>query len=394
MRCHPTSSRTVVIGEGYLSECYVRKVVLQLAGRARVVGATLNPRCRWREVVNGGGGARLMAVLVGLGLLGEGSRWRGRDVDGQGIGGMETVRQVVVDDLVADRDAWQGARVTLSWSLGAAEERDKSPEQGLIATLPRILSIVQRLRKQPIGEKILHMPLRRRFSDPSPEDPAGMPLVRIELSLNEVAEVVLVIVGEARDSARVLSVAAPDSRAARKGAIVASAFAKAIEPFRAIGLCACPFADDGPLVSASEPGAEAASGGDVGGGRHCVFSWTEDLVLVGVEHDITIRLVQEAIPALEILEGVVDAHHRIAIVGAHGLVAAVVEVLDTVEVQGPTGGLIEELYRCHDIGVTRIMLCKVLDSRDSLRDRITLLPTDWPQAAGIVKAILTAWSSV
>lgn len=70
----------------------------------------------------------------------------------------------------------------------------------------------------------------------------------------------------------------------------------------------------------------------MGSGRHSVFSWTEDLVLVGVEHDISIRLAQEAIPALEIQEGIVDAHNSIASIGAHGLVAAVVKVLDTVEV--------------------------------------------------------------
>jgi hypothetical protein len=70
----------------------------------------------------------------------------------------------------------------------------------------------------------------------------------------------------------------------------------------------------------------------MGGGRHSVFSWTEDLVLVGVEHDISTRLAQEAVPALEILEGIVDAHNSIASIGAHGLVAAVVKVLDTVEV--------------------------------------------------------------
>lgn len=139
--------------------------------------------------------------------------------------------------------------------FGKAEGRDKSLGQGLVATLPRVLSAGQRLRKQPIGEKILHVPLRRRFGDPSPEDPASVPLICVELSLDETAEVVLVIIGKPRDSTGVLSVTATNSRAARKGAIVTSAFAKAIEPFRAIGLGACPFADDGPFVGASELGA-------------------------------------------------------------------------------------------------------------------------------------------
>lgn len=53
---------------------------------------------------------------------------------------------------------------------------------------------------------------------------------------------------------------------------------------------------------------------------------------MGVEHDISIRLVQEAVPALEVLEGIVDAHNSIAGIGAHSLVAAIVIVLDTVKV--------------------------------------------------------------
>lgn len=125
----------------------------------------------------------------------------------------------------------------------------------LVAALPRILSAVQRLRKQPIRKKILHVPLRRRFRDPSPEDPTSMPLVRIELSLDEVAEIVLIITGKRRDSTGIFSVAATNSRATSQGAIVTSAFAKAIQPFRAIGLGASPFADDGPFIGASEPGA-------------------------------------------------------------------------------------------------------------------------------------------
>lgn len=162
---------------------------------------------------------------------------------------------MVVDNMAKDEDGWKVARVMLSWLFGPAEDRNRSPEQGLVATLPRVLSVVQRLRKEAIGEKVLHVPLRRRLGDPSPEDPAGIPLVRIELGLDEVPKVVLIIAGKCRDSTRVLSVTTANGRAARKGAIITSTFAKAIEPFRAIGLGACPFADDGPFVGASEPGA-------------------------------------------------------------------------------------------------------------------------------------------
>lgn len=76
-----------------------------------------------------------------------------------------------------------------------------------------------------------------------------------------------------------------------------------------------------------------------------------------------------------------DAHSGIASIGAHGLVAAVVIILDSVKAQSPTGGLIQELYRCHDIGVARVMFSKVLDGRDSLGDCISLQPGDGSVAA-------------
>jgi len=52
-----------------------------------------------------------------------------------------------------------------------------------------------------------------------------------------VAEVVLVVVGQVGDCAAVLSIAAADLVAARKGTVVACAFTEAVEPFSATIPC-------------------------------------------------------------------------------------------------------------------------------------------------------------
>lgn len=83
----------------------------------------------------------------------------------------------------------------------------------------------------------MHVPLRRGFGLPGPEEPAGVCLVRVKLSLDEVAEVVLVVVGQIGDCAAVLSIAAAYLVAARKGTVVACAFTEAVEPFSATIPC-------------------------------------------------------------------------------------------------------------------------------------------------------------
>lgn len=64
-----------------------------------------------------------------------------------------------------------------------------------------------------------------------------MRLVRVELCLDEVAKVVLVVVGEVGDCAAVLPVAATDIVTARKATVVAGTFTKAVEPFSATMKC-------------------------------------------------------------------------------------------------------------------------------------------------------------
>lgn len=77
-----------------------------------------------------------------------------------------------------------------------------------------------------------------------------MLLVRVELRINEACNVVFVGVAEASDCADVFAGTASYVGRAGECAVVAGAFAETVEPFRAVGLCACPFAYDGPFVCA------------------------------------------------------------------------------------------------------------------------------------------------
>lgn len=73
------------------------------------------------------------------------------------------------------------------------------------------------------------MPLGRALRLPRPEDPAGMPLVRIELRLDEFAHVGLVGGGEGGDGADGFARARADVRCAGESAVVAGAGAEAVE---------------------------------------------------------------------------------------------------------------------------------------------------------------------
>ena len=53
----------------------------------------------------------------------------------------------------------------------------------------------QWLREDPILDEALHVPFGRAFSMPSPEEPASVGLVGIELCLDKMSEVVLVVLG-------------------------------------------------------------------------------------------------------------------------------------------------------------------------------------------------------
>lgn len=72
-----------------------------------------------------------------------------------------------------------------------------TPQEFAQLTLPR----PQWLRKHPLRQKILHMPLRCAFRLPRPKDPSRVPLVRVQLRFVEFAHVGLVGCGEGGDGA-------------------------------------------------------------------------------------------------------------------------------------------------------------------------------------------------
>lgn len=55
------------------------------------------------------------------------------------------------------------------------------------------LSASQRLWKESVGEKVLHVPFRCAFGLPGPKDPTGPPLISIQLSLDEMPDIELVV---------------------------------------------------------------------------------------------------------------------------------------------------------------------------------------------------------
>lgn len=116
------------------------------------------------------------------------------------------------------------------------------------------------------------------------------------------------------------------------------------------------------------------------------------MVLMCVEDDVLVTGsgIELAVPVcLKVLEGVVDGDCIVGASGRHGLVAGLVEVLDTVEVERAAEGFVEKLDGGYDVSVTGIALGEVLESSDGLGYCVTLLPLDGPVATRIVKAILT-----
>lgn len=78
----------------------------------------------------------------------------------------------------------------------------------------------------------MHIPLGRALSFPGPEKPARAAFIRVELCLDEMPQVRLVVSGESGYSARILPGAAAGYGEPWQRAIVASASAKSVEPFR------------------------------------------------------------------------------------------------------------------------------------------------------------------
>ena len=264
----------------------------------------------------------------------------------------------------------------------------------LVVALAWIRPLRRRIREQARGGQVLQMPLGRAFRLPRPKDPAGMLLVGVQLRVDEVLQVVLVIRAQIRNGAGGFAVAGADIAGAcvRQRAVVAGAFAEAVEPLRAVRLGAGPFADDGPFVGAGELRPQGAGGGDVVGRAHGDLGRGEDLVLMGVEKHVLVAgrgLGHEAVPiGLEVLESVVDAGGVIATGSRDGLVAGLVEGLDLVEVEGAAERFVEKFDCRDDVGVARVALSEFLKCGDSLADRVALLPIDRSVAAAVVEAVL------
>ena len=202
----------------------------------------------------------------------------------------------------------------------------------VLAALTGILPVRQRLGEKATSEQVLHVPLRSRLGMPGPEKPSGVLLVSIELCLDEVAEVEFVVRAQIGNGAGVFAITAAHDRTACQSAIIASTFAKSVEPLRAVRLCACPFANDGPFVGACEFGTKGAGSRNVFVRAHGDLVRAEDLVLVRVEH-VVFRACCEAIPdGYEVLESVMETDDSIGIAVTDGDVALVVEVLDAVEI--------------------------------------------------------------
>ena len=196
-----------------------------------------------------------------------------------------------------------------------------------------------------------------------------MLLIRIQLRINETRNVVLIISTQILHGAYVFSGTGTNVRTSGKRAIVASTFAEPVEPFRAVGLRAGPFADDGPFVGAGEVGAEGAGGGDVGGGGHGDLAGAEDLVLVGVEDDVLVAGggVEFAVPVgLDIFEGVVDGGCEIGACALDGLVAGLVVAEDFVEVEVRPERLVQEFDGGYDVCVAGVALREVFDCGNGL----------------------------
>ena len=77
-----------------------------------------------------------------------------------------------------------------------------------------------------------------------------MPLIRIQLRINEASEVILIIVTEILYRARIFPVAGTHVSRAGESAIIARTLSQTVKPFRAIGLRTGPFPNDGPFVGA------------------------------------------------------------------------------------------------------------------------------------------------
>ena len=191
-----------------------------------------------------------------------------------------------------------------------------------------------------------------------------MRLVGIKLGVNEVLIIILVCRTQAGNGARVFAIARADVTRAREGAVIASAFPKAVEPFGTVGLGAGPFADDGPFVRSGKLGAETAGGRDMVRGAHADLAWRKDLILVSIEYHILVAgrsLGHEPVPVrINILKSVMEAGGVVATGSCDRIVAVLIKGLELIKVEGATEGLVEEFDGRDHVSVASIALSEVL----------------------------------
>ena len=191
-----------------------------------------------------------------------------------------------------------------------------------------------------------------------------MGLVGIKLGVSEMLVIVLVCRTEAVNGADVFAIARADVTRAREGAVIASAFPKAVEPFGTVGLGAGPFANDGPFVRSGELGGETAGGRDMVRGAHADLAWREDLVLMSIEYYILVAgrsWRREPVPVrINVLKGVVEAGCVVATGSRDRIVAVLIKGLELIKVEGATKGLVEELDGCDDVSVASVALSEIL----------------------------------
>ena len=135
----------------------------------------------------------------------------------------------------------------------------------------------------------------------------------------------------------------------------------------------------------------------MGGGGHGDLAGAEDLVLVGVEHDILVTRggVEFAVPVgLDVFKGVVDCGCEAGACALDGLVAGLVVVEELVEVNIGAERLVEEFDCGYGVCVAGVALREVFDCGDGLLDGVALLPIDGAVAAAVVEPILRARCAV
>lgn len=258
--------------------------------------------------------------------------------------------------------------------------------------MAREFAASNRVGEDTTSNLVLHVPLRSTLSLPGPVQPAAALLIRIELGLDEAADVVTVSLGHAGDSADRLASATADGRATGVSTVVASTDALTVQVLGAVCHGAGPLADDGPLVGGEDVVVHEAAGcGGVLGCRHGEQTVVEDFVVVGIHHDVVDagRGAHEAVPGLRGHEPVVQDDGGVLTCLAGDTPGVVVVLLQGVFVH-TTGnvGLVQGLDGGDDICVAGVPFRKRRDGALGLGDGVALLPVNGTTLSTVVESVL------